>query len=77
MAENEHRAGEEPRNPNVRHEFGDVNAVSITKFGIAMALLILVFLFSMAGLFRYFATRAAEAQAPAAGGGCHRPGAPD
>jgi hypothetical protein len=65
LAENEPNTAEEPRNPHVRYESGDVNAVSVTKFGIAMASLILVFLFSLLGLFRYFAKRAAEAQPPA------------
>jgi hypothetical protein len=36
----------------------------VTRFGIGMAFLILVFLFSLVGLFRYFARRAAEAQPP-------------
>ena len=64
MAENKPNTADEPRNPHVHYESGDVNAVSVTKFGIAMAFLILVFLFSLVGLFRYFANRAAEAQPP-------------
>lgn len=64
MAENKPNTAEEPRNPHVHYEPGDVNAVSVTKFGIGMAFLILVFLFSIVGLFRYFAKRAAEAQPP-------------
>jgi hypothetical protein len=63
LAENEPNT-EELRNPHVHHETGDVNAISLTKFGIGMAFLILVFLFSLSGLFRYFAKRAAEAQPP-------------
>ena len=63
MAENEPNT-EEPRNPHVHYEPGDVNAVSVTKFGIGMAFLVLVFLFGVVGLFRYFAKRAAEAQPP-------------
>jgi hypothetical protein len=64
LAENEPKTAEEPRNPHVHYEPGDVNAISVTKFGIGMAFLILVFLFSLVGLFRYFARRAAEAQPP-------------
>ena len=64
MAENKPNTADEPRNPHVRYEPGDVNAVSVTKFGMGMAFLILVFLFSLAGLFRYFAKLAAEAQPP-------------
>jgi hypothetical protein len=64
MAENKLNTAEESRNPHVRHEPGDVNAVSVTKFGIAMALLILVFLFVLTGLFRFLAKRAAEVEAP-------------
>jgi len=62
LADNKPKTAEGPRNPDVRYESGDINAVSVTKFGIGMAFLILVFLFSLAGLFRYFAKRAAEAQ---------------
>jgi hypothetical protein len=64
LEENKPSTAEEPRNPHVRHESGDVNAISVTRFGIGMAFLILVFLFSLFGLFRYFAKRAAEAQPP-------------
>jgi len=64
MPENSPNTSEEPRNPHVHYEHGDVNAVSLTRFGIGMAFLILIFLFSLAGLFRYFAKRAAEVQAP-------------
>lgn len=64
MAENKPNTAEEPRNPHVHYEPGDVNAVSLTKFGIGMAFLILVFLFGLTGLFRYFAKRAAEIQPP-------------
>jgi hypothetical protein len=64
LADNKPNTAEEPRNPHVHYEPGDVNAVSLTKFGIGMAFLIIVFLFSVAGLFRYFAKRATEAQPP-------------
>jgi hypothetical protein len=45
---------EEPRNPHVRFEPGDVDASGVTKFGIGMAFLIVVFLFGIWGLFSYF-----------------------
>jgi hypothetical protein len=64
LAENKPNTAEEPRNPHVRYESGDVNAISVTKFGLGMAFLILVFLFSLLGLFRYFAKRAAEIEPP-------------
>jgi len=64
LAEIKPKTAEEPRNPHVRYEFGDVNAVSVTKFGIGMAFLILVFLFVLAGLFRYLAKQAAEVEPP-------------
>jgi hypothetical protein len=72
LAENEPKSADERRNPHVRYESGDVNAVSVTKFGIAMAFLIIVFLFGLAGLFRYFAKLAAEAQPPEPMGGIER-----
>lgn len=55
----------EPRNPHVHHEPGDVNAIFLTKFGIGMALMIVVFLFGLFGLFSYFKTRVAELAGPA------------
>ena len=64
MEENRPPAAEEPRNPHVRHEPADVNAMFLTKFGIGMALIMVVFLFGLAGLFWYFAKRAQEATAP-------------
>lgn len=60
MDENRPDTVEEPRNPHVRHEPGDVNAVFLTKFGIGMAFLIIVFLFGLWGLFQYFVKREAE-----------------
>jgi hypothetical protein len=63
MAEN-NTAGEDLRNPHVRHEPGDVNAVFLTKFGIGMAFLIVVFLFGLWGLFEYFVKREAALSLP-------------
>lgn len=56
----------EPRNPHVRHEPGDVNAIFLTKFGIGMALMIVVFLFVLAGLFTYLKARVATLERPPA-----------
>ena len=39
MAENKHDP-DEPRNPHVRHEQGDVNAWAVGKFGIGLALIV-------------------------------------
>ncbi|HTQ58502.1 MAG TPA: hypothetical protein VMI94_28765 [Bryobacteraceae bacterium] len=60
-------AGEELQNPHVRHEPGDVNAIFLTKFGIGMALLIIVFLFGLWGLFEYFVKREAVLSLPPPG----------
>ena len=61
---------EEPRNPHVHHEPGDVNALFLTKFGIGMAFVIVVFLFMLWGLFQYFAQReAAQGPPPSQGVG--------
>lgn len=59
-------ADEDLRNPHVRHEPGDVNAVFLTKFGIGMAFLIVVFLFGLWGLFEYFVKREAVLSLPPA-----------
>lgn len=64
MGGNNAHNGEEPRNPNVRHEPGDVNAKSLTRFGLSMVLLIIIFLFGLWGMFEYLKKRAAEAGAP-------------
>ncbi|HVN03056.1 MAG TPA: hypothetical protein VMT86_01495 [Bryobacteraceae bacterium] len=64
MDETKPEIGEEPRNPHVRHEPGDVNAVFLTKFGIGMAFLIVVILFGLWGLFEYFVKREAELGPP-------------
>jgi hypothetical protein len=62
----EHRveSAEEPRNPHVHHEPGDINAIFLTKFGIFMALLIVVLLFALWGLFDYFVKREARLGPP-------------
>ena len=59
-------AGEDLRNPHVRHEPGDVNAIFLTRFGIGMAFLIVVFLFMLWGLFEFFVRREAVLSLPAA-----------
>jgi hypothetical protein len=51
---------DEPRNPHVHHEPGDVNALALTKFGLTMTGLIVVFMFALAGLFTYFKAREAK-----------------
>ena len=67
MDENRPPAAEEIRNPHVRHEPGDVNAVFLTKFGIALILLIIVFLFGLWGLFDYLVKRETALDQPPAG----------
>jgi hypothetical protein len=64
LDENRTETTEEPRNPHVHHEPGDVNAVFLTKFGIGMGFVIIVFLFMLWGLFQYFAKREAELGPP-------------
>jgi hypothetical protein len=56
--------GDEPRNPHVHHEPGDVNALALTKFGLTMAALIVVFLFGLWGMFQYLKNREAELGLP-------------
>ena len=57
-------SGEEPRNPHVQHEPGDVDARALTKFGLTMSGLIVVFLFGLWGLFEYFVRHEAAINAP-------------
>jgi len=64
LEEDRRLADAEPRNPHVHHEPGDVNARALTKFGLAMAGLVVAFLFGLWGLFQYFAKREAELNAP-------------
>lgn len=64
MAGNNAHSGDEPRNPHVQHEPGDVNALALTKFGLAMAALIVIFLFALWGMFEYLKNREAEAGLP-------------
>jgi len=54
MADSEHRAGGGLVNPHVHREPDDVNAVAVTKFGIALALMIIMSMFLLWGLFNYF-----------------------
>ena len=64
MAGNNSHAGEELRNPHVHHEPGDVDALALTKFGLSMAALIVVFLFGLWGMFEYLKNREAELGLP-------------
>lgn len=64
MAASNGHAGEEPRNPHVHHEIGDVNARALTKFGMAMTALITIFMFGLYGMFQYLKNREAEAGLP-------------
>jgi hypothetical protein len=64
MAGNNNHPGDEPRNPHVHHEPGDVNAKALTKFGVSMAFLILIFLVGLWGLFDYLKNREAELGLP-------------
>jgi hypothetical protein len=54
-------------NPEARHEERDVNALAVTKFGIGLALTVIVSMFVLWGLLNYFKNRvAAELPAPSA-----------
>ncbi len=64
MAANNHPADDMPRNPNVHHETGDVNAIALTKFGLSMAALIVIFLFGLWGVFEFLKNRVAEMGKP-------------
>jgi hypothetical protein len=57
-------AGNELRNPHVHHEPGDVNARALSKFGLSMSLLIVIFLFGLWGVFEYLKNREAELGLP-------------
>jgi hypothetical protein len=52
----------------VHHDPGDVNAIFLTKFGIFMAFMIIIFLFCLWGLFEYFAKREAKLGPPPSAG---------
>ena len=54
MAENRPHAGEEPRNPHVHHEPGDVECPGSDQVRVGDGGLIVVFLFGLWGLFRVF-----------------------
>ncbi len=64
MDENRPDIADEPRNPHVHHDPGDVNAIFLTKFGIFMAFMIVIFLFCLWGLFEYFVKREAALGPP-------------
>jgi len=64
MAGNNAHSDDEPRNAHVHHETGDVNALALTKFGLSMAALIVVFLFGLWGMFEYLKNREAELGLP-------------
>jgi hypothetical protein len=64
MAGNNMHAAEEPRNPHVRYEPGDVNARTLTRVGLLMAGLIVIFLFGLWGVFDYFVKHEAELGLP-------------
>jgi hypothetical protein len=64
MADSKHRAGHGLVNPHVHHEPDDVNVVAVTKFGIALALMIVLTLFLLWGLFNYFKHQEAAASPP-------------
>jgi hypothetical protein len=51
-------------NPHVHHETGDVNARALTKFGLTMAGLIVIFMFGLWGMFEYLRNREAELGRP-------------
>ena len=68
MAENSMHTGE-PINPHVHHEREDVDARALTKFGLVMSAIVVVFLFALWGLFHFLANREAEL------GGALRPSA--
>jgi hypothetical protein len=56
--------GDDLRNPHVHHEPGDVNARALTKFGLSMAALIVIFLVGLWGVFEYLKNREAELGLP-------------
>jgi hypothetical protein len=57
-------AGEEPRNPHVRYEPHDVNARTLTRLGLLMAGMIVIFLFGLWGVFDLFVKHEAELGLP-------------
>jgi hypothetical protein len=63
MAGNNAPAGEE-RNPHVHHEAGDVNARAVTRAGLSLAALIVIFLFGLWGVFEYLRNRVTEMAEP-------------
>jgi len=65
MEENNHPPEEEIHNPHVRYEPVDINPIFLTKFGIAMAFLLVVILFGVWGIFEYFLKHEAARVPPA------------
>ena len=63
MAGNNADNGEE-HNPDVHYEPTDVNARALTRFGLSMAALIVIFLFGLWGMFEYLKNREAEEGLP-------------
>jgi hypothetical protein len=63
MAGNNADNGEE-HNPDVHYEPTDVNARALTRFGLSMAALIVVFLFGLWGMFEHLKNRAAKLGLP-------------
>ena len=51
-------------NPDVHYEPGDVDAPSLTKFGLSLSLLVIVFMFGLWGLFEYLKNRVTELGRP-------------
>jgi len=64
MAGSNGHSDEEPRNPHVHHEPGDVNARAVTEFGLAMAALIVIFSVGLWGVFEYLKHRVTEMALP-------------
>ena len=62
--ENNAHSGNGLRNPDVHHEPGDVNAPFLTKFGLSMSALIIIFMFGLWGLFDYLKARVTEMGQP-------------
>jgi len=64
MAGSNGHSSEEPRNPHVHHEPGDVNARAVTESGLAMAALVIVFSIGLWGVFEYLKHRVTEMALP-------------
>jgi len=62
--ENNTHSGNGLHNPDVHHEPGDVDAPFLTKFGLGMSALIIVFMFGLWGMFDYLKNRVTEIEEP-------------